>query len=72
MAVLPYNSKPPRLRVTDLGLHDEKFINSGLRQAFPNWPKHLKNRPNFHFKEYFKVPTGLSGTLIQGLIVGRL
>jgi len=62
----------PVCRVSNLGLHDEKFIISGLRQAFPNWQKHLKNRPNFHFKEYFKVPTGLSGPLIQGLIVGRL
>jgi len=62
----------PVCRVTNLGLHDEKFIISGLRQAFPNWPKHLKNRPNFHFKEYFKVPTRFTGPLIQRLIVGEL
>lgn len=62
----------PVCRVTNLGLYDEKFIILGLRQAFPNWPKHLKNRPNFHFKEYLKVPTVFSGPLIRGLIVGEL
>lgn len=59
-------------RVTNPRSADEKFIIPSLRQAFPNWPKHLKNRSNFHFKEYFKVPTRLTGPLILGLIVGKL
>lgn len=66
MAVLSsnlYRALPPRPRKRWLA--DEKFIMSSFRQAFPNWPKYLRNRSNFHFKEQFKVPTEFSGPLIS-------